>query len=69
MGKPNRESFSDQLRRIIAESGISRNQICKAANIDPSQLHRFVHGNGRLTNDTIDRLASALSLRLVQDDE
>ena len=61
------ESVSDQLRRIIQQSGMSRNQICLAADIDPSHLHRFVHGTGRLTNDTIDRLAPVLGLRLVSD--
>ena len=62
------ESFSDQLRRIIAESELSRNQICIAAGIDPSQLHRFVHGTGRLTNDTIDKLGAAMGLRLTIDE-
>ncbi len=65
MGKRKSETFSDQLRQIIAESELSRNQICIAAEIDPSHLHRFVHGTGRLTNDTIDRLAVVLRLRLV----
>lgn len=59
------ETFSEQLRRLIAESELSRNQICIAAEIDPSHLHRFVHGTGRLTNDTIDRLATALNFRLL----
>ena len=58
------ESFSVQLRRIIDESELSRNRICIASDIDPSHLHRFVHGTGRLTNDTIDRLAETLCLRL-----
>jgi predicted transcriptional regulator len=62
------ETFSKQLRRIIAESEMSRNQICLAAGIDPSHLHRFVHGTGRLTNDTIDRLTEALRIRLDTDD-
>ena len=62
------ETFSDQLRRKIRESGMSRNQICLAAEIDPSHLHRFVHGTGRLTNETIDRLAEVLRLRVVIDD-
>ncbi len=58
------ESFSDQLRRTIKESDLSRNQLCKAAGIDPSHLHRFVHGTGRLTNDTIDKIAEVLKLQL-----
>ena len=59
------DSVSDQLRRIIDESELSRNRICIASDIDPSHLHRFVHGTGRLTNDTIDKLAPVLGLRLI----
>jgi plasmid maintenance system antidote protein VapI len=62
------ESFSDQLRRIIEECGMSRNQLCKVAEMDPSHLHRFVHGTGRLTNDTVDRLVQVLGVRLVVQD-
>ena len=61
------DSVSDQLRHIIQQCGRSRNQICLAADIDPSHLHRFVHGTGRLTNDTIDKLAPVLGLRLISD--
>ena len=62
------QSFSDQLRKIIDECELSRNQICHSAHIDPSHLHRFVHRKGRLTNDTIDRLAEVLGARLVVQD-
>ena len=61
------ESFSDQLRRCIEESEMSRNQICIAAEIDPGHLHRFVHGEGRLTNDSMDKLVAVLGLRLTKD--
>ena len=63
------ETFSDQLRRIIADSGLSRYAICKAGGIDPAHLHRFVNDRtgGRLTNDTIDKLGTVLRLRLVVD--
>jgi plasmid maintenance system antidote protein VapI len=63
------ETLSDQLRRIIADSGLSRYAICKAAQVDPAHLHRFVNDRpgGRITNDTLDRLGAALRLRLVQD--
>lgn len=63
------EKFSDQLRRIIVDSGLSRYAICKAGGIDPAHLHRFVNdrAGGRLTNDTIDKLAAVLKLRLVVD--
>ena len=59
-----RKTFSDQLRHIIQDSELSRNQLCKAAQLDPSHLHRFVHGTGRLTNDSIDKIADVLNIRL-----
>jgi len=64
-----KETISDQLRRFIRDSGMSRNHLCKLTGMDPSHLHRFYHGTGRLTNDVMDRLADALRLRLVKDDE
>jgi len=63
-----RTAFSDQLRKLIEDSELSRNQLCKAAKLDPSHLHRFVHGTGRLTNDTIDKIACVLNIRLVVED-
>jgi transcriptional regulator with XRE-family HTH domain len=66
---PRKETISDQLRRFIRDSGISRNQLCKLTGMDPSHLHRFYHGTGRLTNDVMDKLADALRLRLVKSDE
>ena len=63
------QSLSDQLREIIRQSPHSRYAICKAAGLDPGHMHKFVHGTGRLTNDTIDRLGEVLGLRLVQDSE
>ncbi|MHB8860990.1 MAG: helix-turn-helix domain-containing protein [Pirellulaceae bacterium] len=59
-----KQLLSDQLRQHIAKSGLSRNAICKAAELDPSQLHRFVHGTGKLTTETLDRLGVALGLVL-----
>ena len=59
-----RQTLSEQLRRHIAKSGLSRRAICLAAEVDPSQLHRFIHGTGRLTNDTMDRVAAVLGLVL-----
>jgi len=53
------------LRQLIDQSELSRNQICLKADVDPSHLHRFYHGSGRLSNDTIDRLVAVLGVRLV----
>ena len=51
------ETLSDQLRNIIAGHELSRYAICKAAELDPSQMHRFSNRTGRLTTDSMDRLA------------
>jgi hypothetical protein len=66
--KATAQTISDQLRQFIEDSGIPRNQLCKMTGMDPSHLHRFFHGTGRLTNDTMDSLAEALGLRLVRDE-
>ena len=66
---PKKETISDQLRRFIRDGGISRNQLCMMTGMDPSHLHRFYHGTGRLTNEMMDKLADALRLRFVQDDD
>ncbi|MBM4005595.1 MAG: hypothetical protein FJ295_20290 [Planctomycetes bacterium] len=41
----------------------------KASDVDQSQLHRFVNGTGRLTTDSLDRIATALGLQLVRSDK
>ena len=67
MGKKNRKkrlkSLSDQLRGIIARCELSRYEIAKQSGVDASQLHRFVNGTGRLTNDSLDKIGKVLQLR------
>lgn len=63
------KTISDQLRGFIRDSGIPRNQLCKMTGMDPSHLHRFFHGAGALTNHTFDKLAAALGLKLVKDED
>ena len=63
------KQLSDQLRQIIADHELSRYAICKEAEVDPSQLHRFLKGKGRLTTDSLDRLGKVLGLRVVAEDQ
>lgn len=56
---------SEQLRRIIAESGLSRYEIFKRSGVEQSALSRFVHGERGLTTESIDKLAETLGLELV----
>ena len=58
--------LSEQLRKLIEESELSRYEIGKRSGVDASQLHRFVNGTGRLTTDSLDKIGEVLQLRLVQ---
>ena len=57
--------LSEQLRKIILDHELSRYAICKAAAVDPGQMHRFIKGTGRLTTDSLDRIGRVLDLQLI----
>ena len=63
------DSFSDQLRRAIDESGMSRYAICKLIKIRQSTMSKFMHGKGGMSMDALDRLAELLGLRIVAERE
>ena len=58
------QSLSDQLRRIIAESGLSRYELARRSGVEQSALSRFVNGQRGLTTESLDRLARTLGLEL-----
>ena len=58
--------LSDQLRRAIRESGLSRYAICKATDIDQSAMSKFLAGRVGLSLASVDRLADFLGLKLVK---
>jgi transcriptional regulator with XRE-family HTH domain len=58
------ESFSDQLRRAIDESGMSRYAICKAIGVHQSTMSKFMSGKGGMSIQALDRLGDLLGLRL-----
>ena len=63
-----RPALSEQLRDIIENGPMTRYRIAKLSGVDASQLHRFVSGTGRLTTDSLDKIAAVLNLRLVTDE-
>lgn len=65
-GKP--VKLSDQLRRAIVASGMSRYAIWKATGIDQSTLSKFMRGKGGLSVEGLDKLAACLGLELVTRD-
>lgn len=63
----NTATISDQLRAsVLDRQGMSVHSIAVAAGIAPSCLSRFVAGQRSLTLESVDALAEALGLRLVE---
>lgn len=61
------KSVSDQLREIIEHGPLSRYRIAKESGVDAAQLLRFIRGEGRLTNDSLDKIGRVLKLRILSD--
>jgi transcriptional regulator with XRE-family HTH domain len=59
-----RVKLSDQIRRAVDASGLSRYRICKKLGIAESTLSRFMSGQGGLSMEYLDALASLLNLSL-----
>ena len=62
-----RDKLTDQIRRAIEESGVSRYRLWKETGIDQAVLSRFVAGKAGMTLKSLDVLADALGLRIVAD--
>lgn len=58
---PFMKRFSDQIRKAIRDSEMSRYEICKRADVPQSCLSKFAHGY-HLSTDTLDRIAPVLGL-------
>lgn len=57
--------FSDQIRKAVRESGVTRYAIFKATGIDQGTLSKFVRGQVGLSMDSLDALADMLGLEVV----
>lgn len=56
---------SEQLRKAMERSGMTRYEIAKRAGVEQSSLSRFFSGERGLSQDAIDALCALLRLRLV----
>ena len=57
-----RIKLSDQVRRAVDDSGLSRYRICLEIGLDQSTFSFFMHDKGGLAIATLDRLADLLGL-------
>lgn len=59
-----REKLSDQIRRAVDASGLSRYRICKELGLVESAMSKFMSGKGGLSMRYLDALAQLLDLHL-----
>jgi len=59
--------MTDQLRKAIDDSGLTRYRIAQDTGIDESTLAKFYHAKRGLSQDSLDRLFEYLGLRIVAD--
>ena len=60
-----RLKLSEQVRRAVDASSLSRYAICKAAGVDKAVVSRFMAGKVGLSIPTLDALANVLGLNIV----
>ena len=62
-----RKALSQQIRDAVNASPLSRYRIALQAEIDHGQMSGFMSGKRGLGQDSLDRLADVLGLRVVAD--
>jgi transcriptional regulator with XRE-family HTH domain len=64
MGDMGRAPFSGQLRRAVADSGLSRYRIAKEIGVTEATMSRFMSGQRGLSMAVVDRLCDLLRLSI-----
>jgi transcriptional regulator with XRE-family HTH domain len=59
--------LTDQLRKAIDDSGLTRYRIAQETGIDESALAKFYNGHRGLSMEALDALGEYLGLRIVMD--
>ena len=59
-----KERLSDEVRRAVQDSGLSRYAICKEIGLDQAAMSRFILGKAGLGMKALDRLAVLLDLHI-----
>lgn len=62
---PKAISFTDQIRKCIDASGMTRYAISTATGIDQATLSRFMHRKGGLSMQGLDAVAKTIGMRAV----
>jgi transcriptional regulator with XRE-family HTH domain len=67
MAKKSSNNLTQQLRTVVAQSGMTLGELSRATGIDKSALSRFVHGERGVSMEAMDALGQCLGLRIVAD--
>jgi hypothetical protein len=59
------DKLSDQIRRVIRDSTMSRYRLAFESRVDQAALSRFVRGKAGLSLAAVDRVGLVLGLRIV----
>jgi hypothetical protein len=59
-----RRTMTDELRAAIDASELSRYAICRAIDLDPAVMSRFMSNKSGLSLQTLDKLARLLDLHI-----
>jgi transcriptional regulator with XRE-family HTH domain len=65
MGRTRSQLLTDQLRRAIDDSGLTRYQISKNTGIDESALAKFYNGHRGLAMEALNALGKFLQLKIL----
>jgi transcriptional regulator with XRE-family HTH domain len=68
MRKKTAEKLTDQLRRVVIDSGKTLGQITRDTGIAKSALSRFLSGERGVSAHVLDRLGEYFGLRIVVDE-
>ena len=60
-------SVSDQVRKLIAESPVSRHRLCKLAQVNAGSMAEFIAGRRGLSMETLDAVGLALGFKVTAD--
>lgn len=63
----NPAKLSEQIRRAVEATGLSRERLCRVAGIDRTALSRFMCGRSGLNSRSLDTLAAVLNLQVTFD--
>jgi transcriptional regulator with XRE-family HTH domain len=62
-----RPALSAQVRDVIASRGLTHTELGHLAGVDPTIIARFASGEREVRTGTLDRIAAAFHLRVVED--